>query len=176
MSKTVKTFVSVGAVVAIVLTTIGISYSHLTENLSGGSGYVSEINTKNGKIEAAFSGGNTIEISKVSAGSEEVYAKTFSVKGTNINENNLNYRLNLVIDENTYSNMSFSLTGYNPISNGVILPNINNYALKLGPNNIPLGNGYFVNANSVVHTFTIKFYLNANESGKLKAHIEALEG
>lgn len=178
MSKSVKAIVSVVVVMSIVVTTIGISYSYFTDNLSSDENYLNTINSNNGKLEVAYSAGNTIEISNVNPGSDYVHAKTFSVKGTNMNSNNLNYILSLVIDENTYNNddISYSLVGYNPLSNGEIIPNVSNSILN-GKNTIVLGKGYFNNADAVVHTYDIKFYLNkVNNKGVLKAHFEVVEG
>ena len=175
-----RTIISICVVTLLVLATLGISYAHFTDNLSGLEGYASTIKSNDGKLEIAYSGGNNIEISNINPGNDEVYAKSFSIRGTNTNANNLTYKLRLVIDENSYNNNSISyiLTGYNPIGNGVSIESASGYILN-GINTIDLGNGYFSYADAVVHTYNLKFYYfnsqNEGNSVKLRAHLEIVE-
>ena len=175
MSRTGKSILSISVVAVLVIATLGISYASFTENLSGGD-YASTINSTNGKLEAGYAGGSSLEISNVNPGSDAVYAKSFSVRGTNNNSNNLGYKIILVIDNNTYDNnvISYSLTSYNPIDNGEIIPSTENKVIATGQSEIELGTGYFNNADAVVHTYDIKFYLSAKaaKNAKLNAHIK----
>ena len=175
MSRVNKGILSIAIVSILVIATLSISYASFTDNLNSDE-YASTLNLKDGKLQIAYSGGNSIEISNINAGKDEIYSKTFSVKGTNNNTNNLNYKLNLVIEENTFDGkITFDLIGYNPLENGKKIDNIENKIVLNENNTIELGSGYFNNSSDVVHTYTLKFYYlegNTKKNNKLKAHIE----
>lgn len=155
MSRVTKSIVSVSVVAIIVLSTLGVSYSYFTSNLSGGAS-ASTIQSSNGKMSLAFSGDNTIEFSN----DVSEYVKEFTITGTN-NEVDMGYKISLVIEENTFADneLSYSFVSHNPSNNGKVPTNIANVLINKNDKNINLGEGYFNGANEVIHKFEFTIYL-----------------
>lgn len=169
MSKLTKSIVSVSVVALIVISTLGVSYSYFTSNLSGGAS-ASTIQTTNGKMSIAFSENNGIEFNN----DVSEYVKEFTITGTN-NENDMGYKISLVIEENNFADneLSYSFVSHNPDNNDEIPTNIANVLIKNGDKTIDLGEGYFNGANESIHKFEFTIYLLDfnNKSKNFKGYI-----
>lgn len=166
MSKKNKNIISVSLVALMVITILGVSYAYFTANLTG-TETASTISVTAGKMEIAFSGGNNIVVKNISPSNDPIGTKTFTVKGTNTTDIDMNYRLNFVVQNNTFSNnaISYSLNGTNSGENGTTVPNITSRSLPSGESTNILGDGLFKNADNKIHTYELKLYfLETNEN------------
>ena len=155
MTKLSKSIISVSVVAIIVLSTLGVSYSYFTANLSGGES-ASTIRTINGKMDVAFSGSNSIEFDD----SVSEFVKEFTITGTNDNTD-MGYKISLVINNNSFNedDLSYSLVSHNPSNNGKAVTNIANKKIKNASKEIYLGEGYFNGANGIIHKYEFTIYL-----------------
>lgn len=156
----------------IMLTIIGTTYSYLAPKLKGVE-TESTVVFNSGSISITYNGSNnTIEANNVIPGWSDT--KTFSVTGynnTNLNDEGImDYKISLVVLNNTFSNNSiiYNLTGKSTNSNDIIVPKSG--SLETGADTISIGTGRFNQdtkiKNSVTHnyTLTISFPNNPNKS------------
>jgi len=183
MSKVSRSILSISVVTLLVIAILGVSYAFFTANLSGNE-TASTLIVTGGRMQIAFSGGNSIEINNVYPRDDAWTTKTFTVKGTNTTDANMNYKLTLVVEENSFSDdaLSFSLTSYNSGNNGSPVSSIANRTIKSGASNIELGNGHFVNANEKIHTYGLSIFFfstsanqNNDQNKYFSSHVE-IEG
>lgn len=86
---------------------------------------------------------------------DETWAiKTFTVTGTNTTELVMPYTINLVINNNTFSNnaLTYDLTG---LGIGAVESSVGNIS---GTLNIPIGTGSFNPGEDIVHSYTLKIF------------------
>ena len=158
----------------------GITYSYFTAQISG-----SETNTtltvEAGDMAINFNGGPAITANDIAPSTSAFATKTFTVTGTKTTNEDMGYKLILVIEENTFSNnaISYTLTGTNTSSNGIVVPNITT-RVGVGTENNEIGTGSFSGATtSAVHTYEMKFYFYVTNEDQLadmnktfRSHIE----
>ena len=102
----------------------------------------------------------------VNAG-ETVVSKTFTLDGSITSANNLSYRVNLKVDNNTYGEgtLFYTITSNNTSSNGTTIQSSSlPVAIPAGTSTIEIGNGSFAGpVTDAKHTYTINVY--RGESG-----------
>lgn len=153
----------------IVVVTIGTSFSYMTSNLTGDGG-LEVINVDDGKLVVAYQGNtNYYEVygSDFDDSSIMIGSKSFSVTGTNYNNQNLlYYNLSVEVEENDFeeNDIYFVVNGKNE-DNGSLLETTGTktrYYLSKGKDTkVDLGNGFFNNnSNEATHTYVIHFFRN----------------
>lgn len=168
MNKLNKTLVSALVVVVLVVISVGTSFAFMTSNLTG-DGSLDVINTDDGKLVVAYQGNTDSFVGKGNEfdNSDLIGSKTFSITGTNYNnENLLYYNLYVEIEKNDFeeNDIFFVLNGKTE-EDGSLLETSGSktkyYLSKGGNTTINLGNGFFSStANESVHTYIIHFFRN----------------
>ena len=159
---------------------VGITYSYFVANLIGVETNTT-ITADAGKMDIVYDGGSQINATGLAPSDEPFGTKNFTVTGTStIDLSEMNYKISLVIDENTLSEnaISFALESTNTSDNGSVVPSIAD-EYYLGTENISLGNGKFIGpVSNAVHTYQMKFYYretgidqSSDRNKNFKAHI-----
>ncbi len=167
----------------VLILSVSTSFAYFSAVITG-SETNATITTSGGIMNIAYNGGSNISISNIYPKAEEWSNKTFTVTGSNNTSISMGYKLNLVIDKNTFTTgaIKYSLNSINNEANGQTLPSIIELnSIETGSSNINLGEGYFngpTNGNKI-HTYNLKLYFpetntnQNNDKGKeIKAHIE----
>lgn len=151
----------------LVVIAIGTSFSYMTSNLSGEGG-LDVINVDDGKLVVAYQG-NTNYYESIGSEFESnmIGSKSFSITGTNYNNQNLlYYNLSVEVERNDFeeNDIYFVINGKSE-DNGSLLETSGTktrYYLSKGGNTvIDLGNGFFSNnSNDATHTYVIHFFRN----------------
>lgn len=119
----------------------------------------STIYAKGGSMMITYTNGSgNIDIQNIYPKETAWATKKFTVTGNNSTDLDMQYRLLLYVDNNTFSYpLTYSLTGTNTSSNGTILENQNNVNIKTKGYQI-LGNGKFKKGSNSIHTYNLKIY------------------
>ena len=139
---------------------IGITYSFFVARLTGVETDTT-ITMDSGNMDIVYSSGPAINATGLAPSDTSFGTKNFTITGTStIDLSEMNYKISLVIDENTLSKnaISFALESTNTSDNGSVVPSIAD-EYYLGTENISLGNGKFIGpVSNAVHTYQMKFY------------------
>ena len=160
----------------------GITYSFFTAGLTGVE-VDQTITAEAGDMKVVYDGGPNINALDIQPSTEPFATKTFTLSGTSTMENNqMGYKLYLVIDENTFSEnaISYTLESTNTSSNGEVVPSITERQ-GLNGDDIYLGRAKYIGkVTNAIHTYTLKTYFyetwknqSADMRKKFKAHINA---
>lgn len=179
MDKTKKAIISVIIVAVLVIVMLGVTYAYFTAGITGAETASTIVGT-GGRMTITYqNNSNIITMQNIYPRSSEWVTKSFTVRGTNTTDLQMNYKVYLVVDSNNFAagDLTCSLTGQSETANqtmvsasGVSIPT---------SGNVQLGTlGTFATAENVDHVYTLKiFYLNTNSNqnsgqGKVfKAHI-----
>ncbi|MFA6777596.1 MAG: hypothetical protein WCR80_04035 [Bacilli bacterium] len=164
---------------------VGLSYAYFTAGIKD-SETEKTIIVDSGKMDILFKGGDAIIASNIKPSFASFASKEFTVAGTNnITDAEMEYKITLVIDENTFTfgAISYILTSTNTANNGSTVSPVSNRT-GIGISNIEFGNGKFIDeVNGALHTYVLDIYfyeIGDNQSEDMnktfKAHvgIEAL--
>ncbi len=185
MKKQNKIILTISIIVVILLITIGLSFAYFTANITGGEEGTT-ITVTGGAIKVIYDGGEKINISNIIPSNDPAAVKTFTVTGNNTTDIEMLYQVNLVVEENTFSEkaLKFKLISTNTNNNGTTIPSISELT-NIEPGRIKLGIGKFdspTNGNKV-HTYNLEIYFpstgeNQNiDQGKIfKGYVEIKEG
>lgn len=149
-------------IILILLISIGISYSFFTANLTGGEESTT-ITVTGGSMNIYYNSGADISISNIIPSNEPISNKLFNVTGNNTTGLRMLYKLNIIIEENTFSDdvLNYKLISNNNDENGQIIPGSDDLIeIKAGAQIIELGIGKF-NAptdGNKVHTYNLEIY------------------
>lgn len=167
----------VGTIIFILLLLIGVTYAYFNAQITGNEN-VSTINFEAGYLEIELNGGSSIVASKILPDSTPFASKTFTVKGKNDSNANMPYKINIVVDNNTYTagSITYSLISTNTSNSGKVVPGREKQTVD---NTLTIGSGYFERGINKIHTYTINFYFletntdqSANMGANFSAHIE----
>lgn len=157
---------------------IGITYSFFVAGLTGVETDTT-ITMDSGNMDIVYSSGPAINATGLAPSDTSFGTKNFTITGTStIDLSEMNYKISLVIDENTLSKnaISFKLTSTNTSGNGMVVPSIEE-DIYVGTNNIELGIGKFIGpVNNAVHTYQMKFYFyetNTDQSNDINKNFKA---
>lgn len=168
MNKLNKTLISALVVVVLVVVSVGTSFAFMTNNLTG-DGSLDVINIDDGKFVIAYQGNTNSFIGKGNEfdSSNLIGSKTFSITGTNYNnENLLYYNLSIEVEKNDFeeNDIFFILNGKTEEDGSLIETSGSKTKYYLSKGNgtvINLGNGFFSStAEESVHTYMIHFFRN----------------
>lgn len=167
-------------VILLILITAISTYAYFTGILIGDK--ATNITVNGGNIEIFYNAGSDINVTNIIPSNNHVLRKTFSIIGNNTTNIIMNYKLNLIIESNTFSEkaLKYKLTSINNDNNGTTIPS-SSYLIDIGnTNQLELGTGSFTSPTDGYkkHTYHLEiFFPNANydqniEQGKeLKSKI-----
>ncbi len=186
MKNSNLTHIIYGTIILLILT-VALSYAYFTATIHGSE---STIFADGGMMDIYYEDGTgEINASKIIPQNTPFADKDFTITGNNTTNKVMYYNLNLVIDNNTFTDyaISYKLTSTNTNSNGTIVPSSTNdmcYILN-GPQTEVLGSGTFTgptNGNKT-HTYNLKMYFpdtdklqNENFNKTIAAYIKTEEG
>ncbi len=175
-------------ILILLITIISFSFAHFTTRITNNETQTT-IASGSGIMEITYNSGENINVPNIFPDNNPFITKEFTITGKNSNNEDMNYHLLLVLDENTFrsSALTFTLESNNINDNGYIVPEIiTQTGIKEGEREIFLGNGMFTPTNNEdkVHSYTLKLYFpkiehfeHGIDQGKtFKAHIETREG
>lgn len=164
----------------VLLIMLGVTYAYFVAGVTG-SETSTTITADAGKMSIIINGGANITANNMYPYPEgtSFATKTFTVTGTNTTTKNMPYTVSLIIDSNTFQNGSilYTLESTNTGSNGAVIASVTTLtSIGTGAKTINLGTGYFKNASSKVHTYTLKLFYpetNTDQSANMEATIGA---
>ena len=133
-----------------------------------------------GTLGINLDGGNTLNGDKMIPGDTPFSTKKFTVIGNNNSNGYMPYSVNLVVDENTYSEDAISYTlelvTEETDNNGEPIENRENTPINYTD---IIGSGYFTKGSNIKHTYLLKMYFldtqtdqSADMKARFNAHIE----
>ena len=135
-----------------------------------------------------YDGGENINAPNIFPSNEPFATKTFTLTGKSTTNDNMNYNIILVIEENTFTDngLMYKLESLNNDNNGNVAPPINELTgIPTESNEIFLGNGSFESPTSgnKLHTYSLELYFpdtienqNDNQGKTFKSYISVREG
>lgn len=168
-------------IMVLFLLSLGVSYAYFTAFIKGNED-INSIETETGVMYINYDGGTTINLLNIIPDDNPILMKTFTVTGYNNTTAVMSYKINLIIDENTFSNdaLKYTLISTNINNNGKPTPNINDLT-SINNELIFLGEAEFYNTDdeAKLHTYSLLIYFpklnntqNINQGKMLKAYIE----
>ena len=170
-------WIIIGAIVALFLVVSGITYAYFFAKITGNE-KTSTINLEAGTLEIVLDGGNSIVANSIIPSSTPFATKNFTVIGNNDSNGNMPYNINIVVDNNTYTDESitYTLVSTNTSNNGKVVVG---REYQVVDQTLTIGSGYFEQGRNSIHTYTISFYFletNTDQSENMRAtfaaHIE----
>ena len=164
---------------ALVLVFSGVTYAFFTSFTPSENG--STIAAKGGTMNITYaSGDENIIVENIYPREAAWVNKTFTVTGNNTTDLTMSYAISLIVDSddaNLRNSLTYTLTGTNTSSNGIIIPNTTKKEPLLDKNN-ELGVGSFTKANNAKHTYNLQIFFlddNTNQNSlqetKFAAHL-----
>lgn len=175
-------FVLITIVLTVLLISIGASFAYFTANLSGGES-ATTITVTGGSMKITYSGGANINIANIIPDDNAIDTKVFTVVGNNTTSLPMGYKISLVVESNTFSNLAlkYKLISENTSSSGTPAPSRTALTnIGTGPSIIDLGNGNFTvpTGGSKTHTYNLEIYFpnaaypqNDDQDKQIKAHV-----
>ena len=174
MDKKQKIIIIV-SVISLILIFTGITYAYFSTNLNTNS--TSSLITHGGKLEIIHQD-NTgdIIVNNIYPRQEAWATKSFTLKGTNTTDLNMNYRLGLEMISSGFNtgDLTYSLENTNADS-GTPVSDKNNEPLN-GTGTTWFGYGQFVTGEDEEHSYTLTIYFpdtNVNQNGLQEAQLRA---
>lgn len=135
------------------------------------------IEVTNGTLTIEHNDNSKINVAP-SAGGTLVATKTFTVNGLITGSSNLNYEVDIKIDNNTFADnqLVYTIGSLNDSNNGTIIPNNEErVAIPAGNNTIVVGKGLFAGpiTNGASHTYTLNIYMADGVSADANARFDA---
>lgn len=169
-------------IILLFLALIGISYAYFSARVSGSESSTT-ISATSGEMSITFANGSGVIIAnEISPSSTAFATKNFTVTGNNSTNDLMNYRLKLVVENNTFSDgaISFTLSSSSSLASGIpAAPITSNIGINSSQSEIILGDGQFGHGSNKIHTYSLKLYFlddNTDQSGDMnktfKAHVE----
>lgn len=148
------------SVALLLILIVGVSFAYFSANISDAE-TTSTITADAGTLSIVYADGtdNIKLVHNISPDSAPFITKTFTVTGTNTPDKLMPYKLSIVVDNNTFSSgsLTYSLESTNTGYNGAVVPSITNGDI-FGTGTSVMGEGYFTNGTSKVHTYILKLY------------------
>lgn len=175
-------FVLITIVLTVLLISIGASFAYFTANLSGGES-ATTITVTGGSMKITYSSGPNINIANIIPDDNAIDTKVFTVVGNNTTSLPMGYKISLVVESNTFSNLAlkYKLISENTSSSGTPAPSRTTLTnIGTGPSTIDLGNGNFTvpTGGSKTHTYNLEIYFpnaeylqNDDQDKQIKAHV-----
>ena len=172
-------------VLSLLLITIGLSFAYFTSNITGTEN-TTTIQASGGVMNIHYDGGENITTPNIFPSNDAFATKNFTLTGKSTTNDNMNYHIILVIEENTFTNnaLQYKLTSTNTDGNGTVAPSIIQSGIANGTHEIYLGDGIFVSpANNKEHSYILELYFpdtiedqNDDMDKTFKAYVSIREG
>ena len=157
---------------------VGVSYAYFTSGIT--SEDETTVTAEGGIMKINYNGGNTISLSGIYPRDEVWATKIITVTGNNTTDAEMYYKLNLVVDSNTFDTndpLQYELISINTSDNGKVVPAISK--TNLTSTSLELGKGNFIKVDNAKHTYQLKIYYpkkttsqNSNQGATFSAHVE----
>ena len=150
------------AVATLLVAVVGATFAYFNIAANGKDSETT-IEVTNGSISIEYDGNSKIQFGSNPAGTL-VATKTFSVNGIITGSSNLNYEVDLKINNNTFQDnqLVYTITSNNNSNNGSIIPNTEDRTIiPSGSNTVIVGKGLFAGpiTSGALHTYTINVYV-----------------
>ncbi|HHX32973.1 MAG TPA: hypothetical protein GX713_01960 [Mollicutes bacterium] len=172
-------------ILTILLISTGLSFAYFSANITG-TETSTTIQASGGVMNIDYDGGENINTPNIFPSNEPFATKNFTLTGKSTTNDNMNYHIILVIEENTFTNnaLQYKLISTNTDNNGAIAPSIVQSGIATGTQEIFLGDGTFESpVNNKLHSYNLKLYFpdtgksQDEDQGKIfKAYIKVKEG
>ena len=112
------------SIVLVLMITIGASYAYFTATMLGED--TTTITVKGGKMLITYNGGDKVDVDNIAPGNTPFGTKTFTVAGYNNTSIDMGYKISLVVESNTFSDVAlkYKLISTNTDNNGTVAKNI----------------------------------------------------
>ena len=186
MKKKQKITMLLSLILTILLITIGLSYAYFSTNITG-TETSTTIEASGGVMNINYDGGENIITPNIFPSNEAFATKNFTLTGKSTTNDNMNYHIILVVEENTFTNnaLSYKLISDNIDANGTVAPSINDLTgISTDSNEIFLGNGTFESptTGNKLHTYKLELYFpvtgedqNENQGKIFNAYVDIRE-
>ena len=164
MDKTKKAIISVIIVAVLVIVMLGVTYAYFTAGITGGE-TTSTIIATGGRMTITYqNNSNVLTIQNIYPKSTAWDTKNFTVRGTNTTDLQMNYKVFLVVDSNSFAagDLTCSLSGNTVAANQTLL-SASNVAIPAS-GSVQLGTlGTFTTVENVDHVYNLSiYYLDSN--------------
>ncbi len=147
-------------VLSLLLITIGLSFAYFTANITG-TETSTTIQASGGVMNIHYDGGENITTPNIFPSNTPFAIKDFTLTGKSTTNDNMNYHIILVIEENTFTNnaLQYKLISTNTDGNGTVAPSSVQSGIANGAHEIFLGDGTFESpANNKLHSYSLELY------------------
>ena len=172
-------------VLSLLLITIGLSFAYFTANITGTEN-TTTIEASGGVMNINYDGGENINTPNIFPSNDAFATKNFTLTGKSTTNDNMNYHIILVIEENTFTNnaLQYKLISTNTDGNGTVAPLSVQSGIANGAHEIFLGDGTFESpANNKEHSYSLELYFpdtledqNEDMDKSFKAYVNIREG
>jgi len=172
-------------ILTILLISTGLSFAYFSANITG-TETSTTIQASGGVMNINYDGGENINTPNIFPSNEPFATKNFTLTGKNTTNDNMNYHIILVIEENTFTNnaLQYKLTSTNTDGNGTTAPSIIQSGIANGSQEIFLGDGTFESpVNNKDHSYILELFFpetgksqNDDMNKTFKAYINIREG
>lgn len=149
------------SVATLLVAVVGATFAYFNISMNGRNNDTT-IEVTNGSLSTEFNDNSSFSFGAAQAGTL-VASKSFTINGLITGSSNLNYEVDLKINNNTYADgvLSYSITSNNDNNNGTIIAGSEErVTIPTGANTVIVGKGLFAGPipNGAVHTYTINVY------------------
>lgn len=164
------------SIATLLVAVIGATFAYFNITINGRDAETT-IEVTNGTISIEYQDNSNIQFG-AAVGGTLVASKTFTVNGLINGSSNLNYEVDLKINENTFADnqLVYTVSSNNDSNNGTIIPNVDERVnIPTGANNIIVGKGLFAGPipTGATHTYTINIYVADGIEVAPDAHFDA---
>ncbi len=164
MEKTKQGLILSISLALVFIITVGLSYAYFSARLLGTEN-ASTISLSGGIMEIEYSeDSNLIELYGIYPKEKEWFTKTITLKGTNTTDLEMNYKIGIEIEENTFSEGALTYSIKNTLNeSGSPLEDIESTIIKTNGTQY-IGYGYFNTVDKKEHQYELKIYFKNNGS------------
>jgi adhesin HecA-like repeat protein len=149
------------SVATLLVAVVGATFAYFNVSMNGKNSDTT-IEVTNGSLSTEFNDNSSFDFGAAQAGTL-VASKTFTINGLITGSSNLNYEVDLKVNNNTYADgtLSYTIVSTNDNNNGTIIAGSDERVLiPSGSNTVIIGKGLFAGPlpNGAIHTYTINIY------------------
>lgn len=150
------------SVATLLVAVVGATFAYFNVSMNGKDSETT-IEVTNGTLSTEYVDNSTFNFNGGVAGTL-IASKTFTINGLITGSSNLNYQVDLKIDNNTYTDgqLVYAVRSSNDSNNGTVIPNNEDrVSIPTGTNTVIVGKGLFAGPipTGAVHTYTIDIYV-----------------
>ncbi len=150
------------SVATLLVAVVGATFAYFNIAMNGKDAETT-IEVTNGTISIEYADNGTIQFGSAAPGTL-VASKQFTVNGLITGSSNLNYEVDLKVNNNTFAEneLVYTISSANDSNNGTVIPNNEERVMiPTGANNVIVGKGLFAGpiTGGAVHTYTLNIYV-----------------